>query len=1622
MRAIHPVHGLVVGSFLLFVIAGCGEPEELDDASVTPLWTVVVDVADALPDAPHVSRTADIRIDPAVLDDDVVVASLFDGETVVLVRERLERRGPDDYTWFGRPQGTPEGHVVLVVRSGQVTGNLAWSGQQLQIRPAPGGGHHLIQVDPSAFPPEAEPVPVEGEPMAGEAPVPMADSATRIDVLVVYTPDAATASQDIEAEIQLAVDETNLSYANSGIEHRLRLADAREVTYTETADGSQDLGRLQDDSDGEMDVVHDWRDEVRADVVVLIAEDIGPGTCGIGFLMQAPDASFADSAFSVVQRGCATGQYSFGHEIGHNLGADHDRYVTQGTGAHDYSHGFVRVGDWRTVMAYANECTDQGLSCVRVPYWSNPDVDYQGQATGIDAADPDGADNRLTLNQTAAVVAQFRDALPTVPDVTADGWYAGDGHVHTRLSGLDAAYFPLIGCDPPTAEQQLSAAERAGFSWVFITDHEDMLREHDPDLDPGAVWIEQNGILVPDALDAVIQDLPDGLLEQAEAGEELGSSLLPGFIDDLFGTQSMNLGHFLGYGMTDYVTWDEEWVVPPDGLYPSATAMMEDVYDDGFGAVAHPGDWKNPWQAWTELEDFSAATPVGFEIINGDDASNQDLQQWQDYVHSGRLLRATANSDAHCVDQLGSATTYVRLLPGEALTTGTILDAMADGRMVASQGPFLRFSLHNPTTGELAEIGDTLVADAGETLSLTLEWSSHEGDDPDDTDAFGEIAEVRVFDRSHRYSRWPLLSTPVPFDEPLDADHGVSGTTGSVARDYVAESSGAIWVLAESANGQRIVANPIFLDVPGSAFTGTQVDTALIIDSSGSMDDTDPADHRLQAAKFYVDLAQPGDYIAVIDFDGDAWAPGPLQEAVQNRQALKDAVDTINSSGGTDISDGMQEGYQQLASSGSDNVKIAILLTDGQGSYNQEADDFAAEGWPVYTIGLSQDADATLLQEIADVTGGTFTLVETEDAAQAALEQIYRDIATDVSGLSELLADALELLLGEQAEWVFDVTEDMDLLRASITWPGSEFDLRLIAPDGTVVDEDVTDPDITFAAGETYAVYTVAHPQAGEWTAEVTAVDVDPAGEVVSLTVAANTSTMPTILFTAPDAGVELAGSVLISAEAFDLEGVVSIEIGLDDTSLAEMDGDIADHTWDTTAVADGIHTLWATVRDVDGNTAVASRQVQVLNDPDSVPAIDAGGDTTAEAGVPLTLTAHPLNAAAVDAAILWDLGDGAHESGGEVEYVYAEPDDYTIICYATRESGVTGYDTLTVTVLDPADVDHDGDGVTPNQGDCDDADGDVFPGAAEVCDGFDQDCDGQTDEGFDGDGDGFLSATLCGAFGDDCDDADPALNPADTDGDGWSTCDADCDDTDATVSPADADGDGTSACDGDCDDSDPQLTVDDLDGDGFSSCDGDCLDTDLATHPAADEWCDGRDNDCDGQLDEDAVDAATWYADGDGDGFGDAEDVGVLSCDEPAGHAPNALDCDDADPSLDAADTDGDGFSTCDGDCDDLDASLDPGDTDQDGTNSCGGDCDDLNNTLTVDDADSDGASSCEGDCDDLDPAMNLHDLDQDGFSTCAGDCDDGDDGAFPGNNEFCNVYGLHVVFVPGVSAGYSF
>ena len=238
--------------------------------------------------------------------------------------------------------------------------------------------------------------------------------------------------------------------------------------------------------------------------------------------------------------------------------------------------------------------------------------------------------------------------------------------------------------------------------------------------------------------------------------------------------------------------------------------------------------------------------------------------------------------------------------------------------------------------------------------------------------------------------------------------------------------------------------------------------------------------------------------------------------------------------------------------------------------------------------------------------------------------------------------------------------------------------------------------------------------------------------------------------------------------------------------------------------------------------------------------------------------------------------------------------------------------------------------GYAERDGDCNDVSAAESPGVAEVCNGIDDNCNGEVDADAaaavawhpDADADGYGAANTtvraCAPVkgwledGSDCDDADAARSPAATE-----SCDGVDNDCDGTVDPSGSAGSTTWYADADLDgygDAAVTTLACALPY-GYAATGDDCDDRVAAANPGNRESCDGIDNNCDGVVDEaSAVDAPTWYADADLDGYGDP-DVTTAACTRPAGYGTDDQDCDDADAGVNpgAAETDDGEDEDCD-------------------------------------------------------------------------------------------------------------
>jgi hypothetical protein len=378
---------------------------------------------------------------------------------------RSEREGKG-FIWVGKIEGQPLGDVVLSVYDGSLSGSVVSPRGAYRIRPD-GSTYVVEELDPDAFPDDncfREAPPGDAGP-AADAP-PAADDGSLIDVLVVYTPaarDGAGGTPEMLSQVNLAIAETNTGYLNSGVVQRLRLAGAVEVAYTESGDNGVDLDRVTAPSDGYLDNVPTLRNTYQADLVSLITNTPGSPYCGVAWLMGGNNPAFAPNAFSVVERSCMTGYYSFGHELGHNMGLNHARADQVGTGAFSYSYGYKWTG-YRTIMAYAPG--------TRVLYFSNPGVSYLGQPTGVSEASPSSANNALSLNNTRTTVANWRQSNTPAIRVTApnggESWSAGSARTVTwAATSLPAGSIVQLGCTSGSGTDYLATVPASQGSYIW---------------------------------------------------------------------------------------------------------------------------------------------------------------------------------------------------------------------------------------------------------------------------------------------------------------------------------------------------------------------------------------------------------------------------------------------------------------------------------------------------------------------------------------------------------------------------------------------------------------------------------------------------------------------------------------------------------------------------------------------------------------------------------------------------------------------------------------------------------------------------------------------------------------------------------------------------------------------------------------------------------------------------------------------------------------------------------------------------------------------------------------------------------------------------------------------------
>jgi Metallo-peptidase family M12 len=317
-------------------------------------------------------------------------------------------------TWRGKVTETGESAVLMWWKDGRLSGVFGYKGHIYMIVNMGGDVHAVLETDPTQLPPDHAPSSDRADARAGQGMIrvsvppppdikPLQEIERKrlearditIDLMLLYTRKPAGRYISDPADLlALAVEQANETFRNSGIPNvKLRLVHTQLVDYDET--GGEHFDHLYNLVDGKVAFknVRRLRDEKRADIVGLIVDD--PSGCGLSTRVGAD----AEEAFFVVHHSCAAITISIAHEIGHILGARHDRLIDANNTPFAYGHGHVNGSKWRDIMSYQRGCD----GCPRIPFWSNPRVVYQGEPTGTLAND-----NARVILEQAERVASFR--------------------------------------------------------------------------------------------------------------------------------------------------------------------------------------------------------------------------------------------------------------------------------------------------------------------------------------------------------------------------------------------------------------------------------------------------------------------------------------------------------------------------------------------------------------------------------------------------------------------------------------------------------------------------------------------------------------------------------------------------------------------------------------------------------------------------------------------------------------------------------------------------------------------------------------------------------------------------------------------------------------------------------------------------------------------------------------------------------------------------------------------------------------------------------------------------------------------------------------------------------------
>jgi hypothetical protein len=383
--------------------------------------------------APAGADRAANRVKRAQRLDGVLVLNLFPDVTATFRRSDVTAQDDGGYIWEGEVAGQQFHEALLLIQNGEVDGRVQLANRLFEIKSIGKGLHQIIEYDPSRIPQGGEPLvpPIaETAPQQESAePSPQALTAATANILVAYTAGAVTEAgglTNLKKEISVAIALANQAYKRAKVPLTLKSVGIVKVTYNEGDSSNNSYNNNLNaitNGTGVFGALQTKRNQLKADLVTLIRKAAAPASgsfvCGLAWIggsgggtMGPVTMASAPFGYSVVGRGICLTDLALGHELGHNMGMQHDRFMFGAAPNNIYNFGYTNLAKKvHTIMAYYVQCANKwGLGvCTHINYFSSPTIRGPGSAViGIAVNKAGAADNSKRLSTTYQAISQYR--------------------------------------------------------------------------------------------------------------------------------------------------------------------------------------------------------------------------------------------------------------------------------------------------------------------------------------------------------------------------------------------------------------------------------------------------------------------------------------------------------------------------------------------------------------------------------------------------------------------------------------------------------------------------------------------------------------------------------------------------------------------------------------------------------------------------------------------------------------------------------------------------------------------------------------------------------------------------------------------------------------------------------------------------------------------------------------------------------------------------------------------------------------------------------------------------------------------------------------------------------------